>query len=264
MREDSLIVRAVALIWRPPGGDIGRQRHFAALIDCLIEIGVMIGEGQRYRPAFAFFGDGCIKLTEKAHAPLVAKADDIPRCEALGGFDEGPPVRAVNPFDQRCLDRRFDITPSNAPPLQAGGNDLGVIDHQCIAWTQQIRQIANDPILPFRHVAGPHHQQLGAVARLRGSQRNPLPRKFEIEQIGPQTVLSQRKSRVPDLRYVIRTAGKPGYRAGEAVRSSGFGRHPRRHDTVRIADRFAAFDLVDILHAFGDLTPDRILAVKPR
>src|SRR6187431_912128 len=40
--------------------------------------------------------------------------------------------------------------------------------------------------------------------------------------------------------------------------------HPRLDDLVGIAHRLAALDLVDILHARRDLTPDRILAVEER
>src|SRR6185295_12798627 len=42
------------------------------------------------------------------------------------------------------------------------------------------------------------------------------------------------------------------------------GRHPCLDDLVGIAHRFAALDLVDILHARRDLAPDRVLAVEER
>src|SRR4029077_3503953 len=42
------------------------------------------------------------------------------------------------------------------------------------------------------------------------------------------------------------------------------GGHVRLDDLVGILHRLAALDLVDILHAFGHLTPDRVLAVEKR
>src|SRR5882757_10242598 len=40
--------------------------------------------------------------------------------------------------------------------------------------------------------------------------------------------------------------------------------HLRRYDLVRIADRLAALDLVDVLHALGHLAPDGVLTVEER
>src|SRR3954462_1309865 len=39
-------------------------------------------------------------------------------------------------------------------------------------------------------------------------------------------------------------------------------RHPRLDDLVGVLHRLAALDLVDVLHARGDLAPDRVLAVE--
>src|ERR1700742_1374442 len=39
-------------------------------------------------------------------------------------------------------------------------------------------------------------------------------------------------------------------------------RHMRLDDLVGILDRLAALDLVDVLHALGDLAPHRVLAVE--
>src|ERR1700693_5441013 len=41
-------------------------------------------------------------------------------------------------------------------------------------------------------------------------------------------------------------------------------REAHRNDPVRIGHRLAALDLVDILHAFDDHSPDRVLAIEPR
>src|SRR5882757_1534640 len=40
------------------------------------------------------------------------------------------------------------------------------------------------------------------------------------------------------------------------------GGHVRLDDLVRVLDRLAALDLVDVLHALGDLAPDRVLVVE--
>src|SRR5258708_541177 len=42
----------------------------------------------------------------------------------------------------------------------------------------------------------------------------------------------------------------------------GVGRHGRLDDLVRIADRLAAFDLVDVLHALSDVAPGGVLVVE--
>ena len=39
-------------------------------------------------------------------------------------------------------------------------------------------------------------------------------------------------------------------------------RHAHRHNAVGVCDRLAALDLVDMLHAFDNLAPDRILPVE--
>ena len=41
-------------------------------------------------------------------------------------------------------------------------------------------------------------------------------------------------------------------------------RHRRLDDLVGVLHRLAALDLVDVLHAFGDLAPDRVLVVEER
>src|ERR1700723_2484778 len=59
----------------------------------------------------------------------------------------------------------------------------------------------------------------------------------------------------------MNTRVKPGY--DEVMFSlRRVGGHVRLDDLVRILDRLAALDLVDVLHALGHLAPDRVLVVE--
>src|ERR1700704_6459298 len=55
------------------------------------------------------------------------------------------------------------------------------------------------------------------------------------------------------------TRVKPAY---DDLRSRRVGGHAGFDDLVRVLHRLAALDLVDVLHALGDLAPDRVLVVE--
>src|ERR1700716_19948 len=57
------------------------------------------------------------------------------------------------------------------------------------------------------------------------------------------------------------TRVKPAY---DDLRSRRVGGHAGLDDLVRVLHRLAALDLVDVLHALGDLAPDRVLVVQER
>src|SRR5690242_1096239 len=61
---------------------------------------------------------------------------------------------------------------------------------------------------------------------------------------------------------------RPNIRAGHRITSRlsalllGVGRHSRLDDLVGIANRLAALDLVDVLHALDDVAPGGVLVVE--
>jgi hypothetical protein len=59
---------------------------------------------------------------------------------------------------QRRLDHRFRRAASDTPAAQPGRDHLGVVDHDCVAGTQQIRQVAHAAIIPFGCLARSHDQ----------------------------------------------------------------------------------------------------------
>ena len=57
-------------------------------------------------------------------------------------------------------------------------------DHHGVAFAQQRRQVAHDAVLERRRCARPHHEEPGAVARNRRTQRDAILRQCEVEEIG--------------------------------------------------------------------------------
>ncbi len=84
---------------------------------------------------------------------------------------------------QRGLDCRLAAA-SDAPAVEPRGYHLAVIDDECIAWTQQIREVAYRPIVEFRHHAGSHDQQPSRIPRRYRPQCDSLRRQLEIKQVG--------------------------------------------------------------------------------
>ncbi len=85
---------------------------------------------------------------------------------------------------QGRLDRRLGNAAANASAGEARRNDLAVVDDEGIAGSQQIRQLADRAILQLRAHAGLHHQQPRRIPRRDWTQRDPLGRQLEVEQIG--------------------------------------------------------------------------------
>src|SRR5215470_10854513 len=76
-REHGLVIATVLLIDRTTAGDIGRQRHIAALFERLIENGIGESESERDLAGLALFFHRGVELFEETHAALGAKAHDI-------------------------------------------------------------------------------------------------------------------------------------------------------------------------------------------
>ena len=180
-----LIVDAVALVGRPPRRDIGRQRHRAAFIHGLIEHRPVEREGERDLAALAFRLHGRIELAEEADPALLAEAHDVAGREPLCRLDERAPARPVEAQVQRRLDRGLAGAAPDAPAAQPRRDHLAVVDHERVAGAQQIGQVAHGAIRHRR--AGTHHEQPRGVPRRDWTQRNPLGRQLEIEQIGTHT-----------------------------------------------------------------------------
>jgi len=122
-----------------------------------------------------------VELAEEADLAFLAETDDVAGGKFLGRPHEGAPTGPVEPLGQRRLDLRFGVA-ADAPAGQPRRNHAGVVDHQRIAGIEQIRQIANAPIL--QRATRPHHQEPRRVSRHGRPQRYALGRQLEVEQIG--------------------------------------------------------------------------------
>ena len=87
-----------------------------------------------------------IELAEKADFSLNAETESVPDLELLGWFHESAPVRAIQPLVQGRFNSRCRASAPNTVTSETGRNHLAVIDHQAIAWPQEIRQIADDAV----------------------------------------------------------------------------------------------------------------------
>src|SRR5271163_4746942 len=67
-REYGLVVGAVLRIDATAAGDIGRQRHIAALGERLVERGAGKGEAKHHLAALTFRLDGGVELLEETYA----------------------------------------------------------------------------------------------------------------------------------------------------------------------------------------------------
>lgn len=81
---------------------------------------------------------------------------------------------------QRGLDLRLCIA---APPyaFELRRNDLGVVEHQHVAGSEQGWQVADCAVI--KRLPRSDHEHLGAVAWLGGAKRDTLLRQFEVKEI---------------------------------------------------------------------------------
>ena len=127
VREHGLIVGVVLRVGRTPRGDVGRQRHVAALLDRLVEHRAVEREGERDLAAVALLLDGGVELAEEADLALLAEPHDVAGREPLCRLHEGAPARAV----ETAMQCRFDGglgAAADAPAFQPRRDHLGVVD----------------------------------------------------------------------------------------------------------------------------------------
>src|SRR4029450_6635655 len=98
--KERLIISPILFVRLTAGRDIGRQRHLAPFGNGLVQNRTMEGKRQSYLASLIFLCNLSVELAEKANFPLGAEAEPVPDLEFLGWFDEGPPVRAVQPLMQ--------------------------------------------------------------------------------------------------------------------------------------------------------------------
>src|SRR5688500_5144393 len=101
VREQGLVVGAVAFVRRAARGDVGRQRRVAERAYRLVEIGAVKAEGEPNASVRLLRLDRRFQRAEQADAALVAEADAIAHFQAPSRFGESPPSRAVDPLEQR-------------------------------------------------------------------------------------------------------------------------------------------------------------------
>ena len=183
-REHCLIVSAVLFVGRAAAGDVGRQRHVAAFGKRLVEDRPVKRKGERDLAALSFRLHRGVELVEEAHPALAAEAHDIADGEALPRLHQRVPARAVEPPGQCRRNRRLVRAAADAAAVQARRNDFRVVHHHGVAFAQQRWQVTHDAVLERRRCARPHHEEPGAVARNRRTQRYAILGKRKIKKVG--------------------------------------------------------------------------------
>jgi hypothetical protein len=150
-------------------------------------------ERQRHLAALALGFHGGVELAKEAHPALVAEAQHIAGHQPLRRLHESAPARAIEPPMQRRLDRGLGIAAADAAACQTRRDDPGIVDHQSVARPQEVRQVAHRAVLEFRHLPGAHDQEPGGVAGRDRTQRDPVGRQMEIEQIGAHSRIGTRE-----------------------------------------------------------------------
>jgi hypothetical protein len=182
--EHGLIIGAITAVSGAAAGDIRRQRHVAALRKRLVEDWAVKSKSKRHLAVIAFRLDRGVELFEKTNAAFAAEADEVTRLEALGRAHERTPARIIEPLDQGRIDLGLVLAAAQPPAMQAGGDDFGVVDDQCITCAQQGRQFADGTILECGRRTGTHDQEPRGVPRRRRPQRDAVFREYKIEQGG--------------------------------------------------------------------------------
>jgi hypothetical protein len=158
LREHGLIVAPVALIGCAPRGDVGRQRHGAALVDGWSSTGPWNANANVTSPPSPFASTVASSWPRKQMLPSLPKRSRSPGGQPLAGFTK---ARQCDPSRRRCSVASiigFRRPASDTPAAQPGRYHLGVVDHDCVAGTQQIRQIAHAAICPFGRLARTYDQ----------------------------------------------------------------------------------------------------------
>ena len=123
-----------------------------------------------------------VELAQEANFTFGAETHRIADLQLLGRLYKSPPMRAVDPFVQRRLDRGLTAASPDPPARQTGRDDLAVIDDKAVTGAQLIRQVADGTVDELRSLPGPHHQQPCGVPRRRRPQSNAIRRQVEIKE----------------------------------------------------------------------------------
>ena len=129
-----------------------------------VERGAVKGEGERDLAALPFGLDRGVELIEEAHPALAAEAHDVADREPLARLHQRVPARAVEPFDQRCRDRRFAIASADAAAVELAAITLvSLTTSASPGRSKSGRSRTVRSRAPPR--AGMHHQQPRGIAR---------------------------------------------------------------------------------------------------
>ena len=170
-RKTRLIGLAVLRIRRTPPGDIGRQRHGAMCVECLVKLPPRQIEDKR---DFTRLGLAC-QLRLKA----LPEGNPVSRFQALSRPGQRPPGRAINPLDQIGIDGhvRAGVIACRPHAFQRGGNDPRIIEDQRVPGLEIVRQVADMRIL--QSAIAIHDKQPRGILRLNRPQRDQLFRQVE-------------------------------------------------------------------------------------
>ncbi len=176
---DGLVVGPVALVLAPFGGDIGWQWHLAAFGDGEVQVRPRQVEGKGDLTALALGLHGGVQPAQQAGAILdVTEAHPVTNPEPFARLHEGRPPVGRLALMQRGLDGDHGPVPL-AHAVQPRRDHLGVVEHQGVARTQEIGQIADSAVL--KHPVRPDHQHPRRIPRFGGTQGDAVVRQIEIK-----------------------------------------------------------------------------------
>ena len=138
---DSPLCRFVAF-------DVGRQRHQSVFLQIGGQLFGRAVESDQDTVLFLFLNDGGGKAAFFRSNVVGVKADGVARVQAFGIFDERPPTDAVN----RPVERHFHSGIA-AGAVKAGGNNLGVVENQHVAFAENVRQVVKTAVGDFIFLA---------------------------------------------------------------------------------------------------------------
>ena len=189
-RIDRLIGVAVARVRRTPPSDVRRQRHRSDALDREIEIGPREVEHQLDFARVELIRNSRAERRHEARAVrLRAEPQPVSNDQPLGGARQRTPAAIVHTPQQVERNARRDLV-AHAHTVERRRDHTRIVEHNGIARPQQVREIADGPVLkdartiscgPARRI---DHEQPRAVTRLRRMKRDTVLGKIEFEKIG--------------------------------------------------------------------------------
>ncbi len=182
LRIDRLIIVEVFLVGRAFAGDVGRQGQLTKTRDGFVEKGTGERKAEHHLPALLFLDHLRVEAHQFARRALrrFAEADAVADGELFCRSRESAPAIGALTLVQHDLDLGGGLL-ANAKAVEARGNDFGVVEHQHVARLQQIRQIANDPVVETG--IRTHHQHPRGIARLHRAECDAAFGQFEIKEV---------------------------------------------------------------------------------